>query len=161
MSPASFFESPATALTAREITQIFDMEPFPLGGKACAQPPAPENNATDKEPQSVSTFLVLLEVGDVLAWHRYQGIQNWFWHAGGPVTMSLSPNGHDASALHLGSHFQAGQKPHLHIPTQSWMTAETLGEWSLLGCVYAPRFAADLFERAADNWFPKPRPPAA
>ena len=100
MPSASFFSGSDSGLTAADVIAALELAPFPAGGHGrethrCAE-------------QSV--MLVLLEVGDVLPWHRYQGVQSWFWHAGAPLAVTVSPDGHDASALHLGNHLDAGQE---------------------------------------------------
>lgn len=149
--PASFFSGADSGSSAADIISALQLEPFPAGGHA----------RETHRSAAQSIMLVLLEVGDVFPWHRYQGGQSWFWHAGGPLALTVSPDGHDASALHLGNHIEAGQRPQASIEVGQWMTAESLGHWTLMGWSCVPGFTANLFEQAAPDWFPKPRPPAA
>lgn len=151
MPPASSFSGIDSGLSAAEVIAALNLAPFPVGGRA---------RETHRDAEQ-SIMLVLLEVGDIFPWHRYHGIQSWFWHAGAPLAITVSPDGHDASALHLGNHLEAGQKPLTSLESGHWMTAESLGHWTLLGWSCSPGFTADLFEQAAPDWFPKPRPPAA
>jgi len=151
MPPASFYPGPDSGLSAAEVIAALKLDPFPTGGHVR------ETHRCSEQ----SVMLVLLEVGEVLPWHRYHGVQSWFWHAGGPLAVTVSPDGHDASALHLGNHLEAGQKPLTTVMREQWMTAESLGHWTLVGWSCVPGFTADLFEQAAPDWFPKPRPPAA
>jgi len=87
--------------------------------------------------------------------------ESWYWHAGAPLALTTSPDGHDAAAYHLGPHLAGGQQPHICIAPNVWKTAETLGEWTLLSCQSAPAPKADGLEIAPADWFPKPRTPAA
>jgi len=151
MPSSPFFSSSESALSAADVIHTLKLEPFPVGGHGR------ETHRTD----SHSVMLLLLQVGDVLPWYRYEGSQSWFWHAGGPLAVTTSPDGHDAEALHLGQHLEAGQKPHTSIELGHWVTAESLGHWTLIGWTCFPGFTSELFEQAAPDWFPKPRPPAA
>ena len=40
------------------------------------------------------------------------------------------------------------------MPKGAWMTARSLGAWTLVGCVAAPAFEFDGFELAAPDWEP-------
>ena len=55
------------------------------------------------EGRAASTaILFLLDVGEVSEWHRVDAVEVWHWHAGAPLVITTSPNGHDATAVHLG-----------------------------------------------------------
>ena len=73
------------------------------------------------------------------------------------MVITLSPNGHDASAHHLGPDIRAGQSPHIAVPARCWQTAASLGAWTLVGCTLAPGFRFEGFELAPPHWRPTPR----
>lgn len=99
----------------------------------------------------------LLRAGEVSAWHRIDAAEVWHHAAGDPLVLSLSPDGHDASAHHLGPDLAAGQRAHLVVPPGCWQTAESLGAWTLVSCIVAPAFEFAGFEMAPADWRPTPR----
>ena len=92
-----------------------------------------------------------------LGWHRVDATEIWHWYAGGPMVLTLSPNGHDATAVHLGPEIAMGQRPQVIVPVGVWQTAESLGVWTLIGCTVSPAFQFEGFEMAPDGWRPVPR----
>jgi len=107
---------------------------------------------------TVTCIHFLLQLGEVSAWHRIDATEIWHFAAGDPLVLTLSTNGYDCEAKHLGSDLQAGHHPHVVLPPQCWQTAETLGRWTLVSCIVAPAFNFDGFEMAPPNWRPTPRP---
>ena len=99
----------------------------------------------------------LLKAGEVSHWHRIDAVEIWHWYAGGPLALTISENGHDAQALHLGPALLQGQVPQAVVPTGAWQAAESLGAWTLVGCTVAPAFEFEGFELAPPDWFPSPR----
>jgi predicted cupin superfamily sugar epimerase len=99
----------------------------------------------------------LLDVGEVSDWHRVDATEIWHWHAGAPMVITISPNGHDASARHLGPALDQGQHPQIVVPSGHWQTAASLGAWTLVGCIVAPGFRFEGFELAPPGWRPVPR----
>jgi predicted cupin superfamily sugar epimerase len=114
--------------------------------------------ATGAGGRAASTLIYyLLEAGDVSHWHRVDAAEVWHHYAGAPLVLTLSPDGHDAEAHHLGDALAAGQRPQLVVPAGWWQTATSLGAWSLAGCTVAPGFDFAGFEMAAPDWRPTPR----
>jgi len=98
---------------------------------------------------AVTSIYYLLGVGEVSAWHRVKdATEIWCFHAGAPLALTLSPNGHDAEAHRLGPDLAAGERPQVIVPKGWWQTAESLGRWTLVGCVVAPAFDFAGFEMA-------------
>ena len=135
-------------LSASEIVKLLDMQPHPEGGFY---------KETFRDDASTAIYY-LLEAGDHSHWHRVHGSSEiWHHYAGGPLALTLSPNGHDAEAHRLGKSIDAGEKPQLVVPAGWWQTAESLGHWTLVGCTVAPGFDFENFEMAPDDWRPVPR----
>ena len=101
--------------------------------------------ATDAAAQK--TEYILLPAAEYLPWQRCDGAVTLHHIAGGPLALSLSPDGHHAEAHHLHKH------QHVEIDAKNWHTAETLGRWSLIALT---RLDAAQTEPAAENWFPSP-----
>ena len=146
---------PTGEQSASEIIRLLDLKPHPEGGYYRETFRDPR---TDAQGRALSTLIYfLLDVGDVSAWHRCDATEVWHYYAGAPLALTMSPNGHDASAHHLGPLLRAGQRPQIVVPAGWWQTATSLGEWTLVGCTVAPGFEFSGFEMAPPDWRPTPR----
>ena len=142
-------------LSAREVARLLDLAPHPEGGHYRE---TFRDTAVDADGRAASTAILFLLAGDeVSEWHRVDAAEVWHFHAGAPMVITLSPNGHDASAHHLGPDIRAGQSPQLVVPARCWQTAASLGAWTLVGCTVAPGFRFEGFELAPPHWRPMPR----
>ena len=57
----------------------------------------------------------------------------------------------------LGPDLAAGERPQAVVPAHAWQAAESLGDWTLVGCTVAPGFEFAGFELAPKGWSPGPR----
>lgn len=142
------------SLSAADVIRLLGLKPHPEGGYYVET----FRDGRLIEGRSASTAIYyLLDTGDVSQWHRVDAVETWHWHAGAPLVLTVSPNGHDASAYHLGNDLKAGQRPQLVVPAGWWQTATSLGAWTLVGCTVAPGFDFSGFELAPPDWRPTPR----
>lgn len=141
-------------MTAAEVIARLGLKAHPEGGwyRETFRDPR------EVDGRSVSTAIYyLLDVGEVSEWHRVNAAEIFHWYAGAPMVITISPNGHDASAHHLGPALDQGQVPQLVVPAGHWQTATSLGAWTLVGCTVAPGFEFAGFEMAPAGWRPMPR----
>ena len=141
-------------MTAREIIALLKLERHPEGG--WYRETFRDSHEIDGRAASTAIYF-LLDVGEVSDWHRVDAVEVWHWHAGAPLVITTSPNGHDATAVHLGPEIAAGQRPQVVVPAGHWQTATSLGAWTLVGCTVAPGFRFEGFELAPPGWRPTPR----
>ncbi len=145
---------PPAGAAAAEIIRRLGLNPHPEGGHYVETwrdvPPAGGRGAG-------TAIYYLLQVDEVSRWHRIDATEIWHWYAGAPLALTVSPNGHDAWAVHLGPDLAAGQRPQAIVPAGAWQTAESLGAWTLLGCTVSPAFRFEGFELAPPDWRPAPR----
>lgn len=144
-----------TGLTAAEVIRLLELKPHPEGGhyrETFRDPAGPKGRGFS------TAIYYLLDVGETSEWHRVDAAEIWHHYAGAPLVITLSPNGHDASAHHLGKDLSAGQRPQIVVPAGHWQSATSLGAWTLVGCTVAPGFAFSGFEMAPPGWRPTPRP---
>lgn len=144
-----------TSLTAAEVIRLLELKPHPEGGhyrETFRDPAGPEGRGFS------TAIYYLLDVGETSEWHRVDAAEIWHHYAGAPLVITLSPNGHDAAAHHLGTDLSAGQRPQIVVPAGHWQSATSLGAWTLVGCTVAPGFAFSGFEMAPPGWRPTPRP---
>lgn len=141
-------------LTAEAVIDALGLQPHPEGG---------HYRETFRDPRTVegrsigTAIYYLLGLGETSAWHRVDAAEIWHWHAGAPLVITVSPNGHDASAHHLGPDLLRGQRPQFVVPAGHWQTATSLGAWTLVGCTVSPGFDFSGFEMAPPDWRPTPR----
>ena len=95
--------------------------------------------------------LVLLGAGDLFAWQRQTAPTSWTWLAGATLALTVSADGHDAQAFHLGS-----SQKNTAVDALVWHTCETLGYWSLVTIACAASVQPEI-EYAASDWYPRPR----
>ena len=115
------------ALSADEIVQLLDLRPHPEGGHYRETWRA---DASTGERAAGTAIYFLLKSGEVSKWHRVDAAEIWHWYAGAPLSLTLSPNGHDAEAMVLGPELGAGQRPQRIVPEGWWQTATSLGAWT-------------------------------
>jgi predicted cupin superfamily sugar epimerase len=143
-----------SAMSAADVIAALDLRPHPEGGHYRET----FRDSHESGGRAVGTAIYfLLDVGEVSAWHRVDAAEIWHWYAGAPLVISMSPNGHDASAHHLGPEIGRGQRPQIAVPAGHWQTATSLGAWTLVGCTVAPGFDFAGFELAPPDWRPMPR----
>lgn len=140
--------------SAAQIVEALGLAPHPEGGYYRETWRA---EATEEERATGTAIYYLLDAGSFSHWHRVDADEIWHWYAGAPLVLSLSPNGHDASAHHLGPEIMAGQMPQIVVPAGHWQSATSLGEWTLVGCTVSPGFEFSGFEMAEPDWRPTPR----
>lgn len=141
-------------MSARGIIDALGMQPHPEGGYYVETfRDAPESGRGHS-----TAIYYLLEAGDCSAWHRVNdAAEVWHYYAGAPLALTISPDGHDATAHRLGPNIAAGERPQVVVPAGQWQTAESLGAYTLVGCTVAPGFAFEGFEMAPADWRPVPR----
>lgn len=149
------FSSPAAEMSAGEIIRFLGLSPHPEGGHYRETWRDPRCGEDGRSFSSLIYFL--LGVGEVSDWHRVDAAEVWHYYAGAPLVLSVSENGHDASASHLGPSLASGQRPQIVVPAGWWQTATSLGAWTLVGCTVSPAFDFAGFELAPPGWRPTPR----
>ena len=141
-------------LTPAAIIALLDLAPHPEGGHYRQMFRDPQGG----ERGHSTAIYYLLAAGEVSAWHKVRdAAEVWHHYAGGPLALTLSPNGHDAEAHRLGKNLETGERPQIVVPAGWWQTAESLGAWTLVGCTVAPGFTFEQFEMAPPDWRPMPR----
>ena len=114
-------------------------------------------DAVDGKRAAGTAIYYLLEADQFSHWHRVDAAEIWLWHAGAPLALTMSPDGHDAESHVLGAELAQGQQPQIVIPAGWWQTAASLGRFTLASCTVSPGFEFDGFEMAPPDWRPTPR----
>ncbi|OAX80429.1 hypothetical protein ACJ72_05241 [Emergomyces africanus] len=107
--------------------------------------------------RSVSTAIYYLLEGSAgpSYWHRVDAAEVWHYYAGAPLTMSLSNNdGKPVRKMVLGPNIFNCQRPQVVVGKWEWQSAQSWGDWTLVGTTVAPGFDPNGFELAPPDWKP-------
>ena len=140
-------------LSAAEIMRLLDLKPHPEGGHFRETFRDPHRVDSGRAASTAAYYL--LARGERSHWHKVDAVEVWHYHAGAPLKLeiALDANG-PVECLTLGADLAAGERPQAIVPTHAWQAAQTLGEWTLVGCTVAPGFEFKTFEVAANDWAP-------
>jgi predicted cupin superfamily sugar epimerase len=138
-------------LTAAEVVRLLDLRPHPEGGHFRETFRDPRHDA---DGRSLSTAIYfLLAAGERSHWHRIDAVEIWHWHAGAALALQIAGS-NGVTTMRLGADLANGERPHAVVPAGAWQAAETLGDWTLVGCTVAPGFDFRKFELAPKDWTP-------
>jgi len=143
--------SPKKQLTAAEIIRLLGLKPHPEGGHF-RQTFRDTQLIDGKRPASTAIYF-LLALGERAHWHRVDAVEGWHWHAGAALRLMIAERG-TTNTVTLGPDLAAGQRPQAFVPFHAWQAAESLGDWTLVGCTVAPGFEWAGFEMAPKDWTP-------
>jgi uncharacterized protein len=136
--------------TAADIIRKLDLKPHPEGG---------HYRETFRDPHQINgraastAILFLLARGERAHWHRVDAAEIWHYYAGAALKLEVV-DGAKEEILRLGADIHAGEVPQVTIPARAWQAAESLGDWTLVGCTVAPGFTFEGFELAPAEWSP-------
>jgi predicted cupin superfamily sugar epimerase len=103
-----------------------------------------------------TAILFLLARGERSHWHRVDAVEIWHYYAGSPLKLEVV-DGSKEEIFRLGADIHADEVPQVTVPARAWQAAESLGEWTLVGCTVAPGFDFNGFELAPKGWRPARR----
>jgi predicted cupin superfamily sugar epimerase len=95
----------------------------------------------------------LLARGERSHWHRIDAVEIWHYYAGAALKLEVV-DGAKEEIVRLGADIHSGEVPQFTVPARAWQAAESLGDWTLVGCTVAPGFSFDGFELAPAGWSP-------
>jgi len=138
-----------TSLTAQDVIALLNLKPHPEGGHFR------ETFRDGGVERATSTAIYfLLAGGERSHWHRIDAVEVWHWYAGAPLELEIVKQHGSIERITLGSDLAAGERPQAVVPAQAWQAAQSLGEWTLIGCTVAPGFEFKRFELAPPGWVP-------
>jgi uncharacterized protein len=109
----------------------------------------------DAQGRARSTAIYyLLARGDRSHWHRIDAVEIWHYYSGAALTLKIANDGCAPHTITLGPDVAAGHRPQAIVPEGAWQSAESTGDWTLVGCTVSPAFEFAKFELAATDWQP-------
>jgi predicted cupin superfamily sugar epimerase len=140
------------SLTAAEVIRLLALVPHPEGGhfrETLRDAPVAGGRAHS------TAIYFLLGRGERSRWHRVDAVEVWHFYAGAPLLLEIAASaGGPIERARLGPDLAAGERPQAIVPAHHWQAAESLGEWTLVGCTVAPGFEFSGFELAPPGWEP-------
>ncbi len=144
-----------TLLTAAEMIRLLKLKPHPEGGHF--RETFRDERRVDGNRAASTAIYFLLARGECSHWHRIDAAEIWHWYAGAPLELEIAPPTGPRERIILGSDFAAGERPQAIVPAHAWQAAQSLGNWTLVGCTVAPGFEFALFDLAPTGWEPERR----
>jgi len=136
---------------AAEIIAQLGLKPHPEGGYYRE---TFRDSRTDANGRAHSTAIYfLLPRGERSHWHRIDAVEIWHYYAGHALTLKIADDDGQWS-FRLGPNLGAGEQPQAIVPPHTWQSAESSGDWTLVGCTVAPGFDFATFELAPKDWEP-------
>src|SRR5262249_54557964 len=141
-------------MTAGQIIEFLKLKPHPEGGHFGET----FRDTTAIGGRSASTPIeFLLARGGRMHWDWVEAAHVLHYYARAPLEFGQAAQDHGPiRRLRLGTDFSAGECPQAVVPRQAWQAAESLGDWTLVGCTVAPGFEFAGFEVAPQGWAPRP-----
>ena len=140
-----------TDLDADAVIARLGLQPHPEGGhfrETYRDTPA------DGGRGHSTAIYYLLKAGERSHWHRIDAVEIWHWYAGAALVLQIVDDGGEHLSVTLGPDLAAGQVPQAIVPARAWQSAESQGDWTLVGCTVAPAFEFEGFELAPPDWTP-------
>lgn len=137
-------------MDARSLIETLNLAPHPEGGWFVE---TWRHDAGPGARAAGTAIYFLLERGQRSRWHRVDSTEIWHHYAGSPLRLSIAADDR-VSHLELGADLSAGQRPQAIVPPRAWQAAESLGDWTLVGCTVSPGFEFAGFEMAPEGWEP-------
>ena len=137
--------------SAADIIARLGLTPHPEGGHYRE---TFRDSHCDAHGRAFSTAIYfLLARGERSHWHRIDAVEIWHYYAGDALTLQIADDAGKRS-IRLGPDLAAGEMPQAIVPPRAWQSAESTGDWTLVGCTVAPGFDFARFELAAEDWTP-------
>ncbi|KHO00469.1 Cupin family protein [Metarhizium album ARSEF 1941] len=146
--------------TADEVIQKLNLTKNPEKGYFRETYADPDKVGTGGDSRAASTaiyYLLTHEDGQSV-WHILDAPEIWHYYAGAPLELSLLSNDSTTKAScekhTLGPAVLDGQAPQVVIPKDTWQSARSLGDWTLVGTTMTPGFSEKNAVLADDDHQP-------
>ena len=143
----------SVVLSSADVIARLGLKPHPEGGHF--REIFRDSRLVDGRRAASTSIYFLLARGERSHWHKVDAVEIWHYHAGAPLRLEVAVvDSGPIERLTLGADLAAGQRPQGIVPTGAWQAAESLGDWTLVGCTVAPGFEFAGFVLAPPNWAP-------
>ena len=130
---------------ADRLIRLLKLSPHPEGGYF--RETFRDSTEAGRSPSTAIYFL--LRGGEVSRWHRVDAAEVWHFYRGAPLELRIGKQ-----IYVLGPDIDEAQAPQIVVPPHEWQSAQSLGDYTLVGCTVAPGFEFAHFEIAPDGFVP-------
>ena len=139
--------------SATDVIRRLHLKPHPEGGHY--RETFRDSHTVDDGRAASTAIYFLLARGERSHWHRIDAAEVWHFYAGAPLLLEIARDQTGAvERITLGPDLARGEQPQAVVPARAWQAAESLGDWTLVGCTVAPGFDFSGFELAPKDWTP-------
>ena len=140
-------------VTAADVVRRLGLAPHPEGGHYRETFRDPRIDAAGRAASTAIYYL--LARGERSHWHKVDAAEIWHYYAGAPLKLEIAASeAGPVERVTLGCDLAAGERPQAVVPAAAWQAAESLGDWTLVGCTVAPGFDFAGFTLAPAGWRP-------
>ena len=137
-------------MNAVQIIKSLKLKPHPEGGWY-KQTWKSEDTLSGRA--SGTSIYFLLKAGEVSHWHKIDSVEIWHYYDGSPLILrtSTDENSPDKTQI-LGPDLNKSHAPQILVNKNLWQSAETTGDYTLVGCTVSPGFEFSKFILAPKNF---------
>ncbi len=132
---------------AQELIRTLDLEPHPEGGfykRIYAASKQVEVNGLLRP--AITSICFLLTPDAPSKWHRIDAVEVWDWQEGSAMELLMyDESAQSLSRTQLDTSARGGQLLQ-SVPANTWQTARTHGEYTLVNCSVSPGFMWSALE---------------
>jgi len=125
----------------QQLIDALNLQPHPEGGYFCEVSRSSQqvfSSSAGSDRAACTDIYFLLAAGQKSLWHRVLHDEIWHLYEGAPLRLLQMPA--DCSAMEeIVLNAEQCRFKHL-VPGGCWQAAESLGEYTLVGCTVAPGF---------------------
>ncbi len=130
-------------MTADDIIATLRLQPHPEGGWY-----AETWRADDGPRPSGTAIYFLLKAGEKSHWHRVDAAEIWHFYAGSALWLRMAETEAGPVDTRLLTLDLSLGRPQVIVPPNWWQSAETTGDFTLVGCTVSPGFQFEGFDLA-------------
>ena len=137
-------------MNAVQIIKSLKLKPHPEGGWY-KQTWKSEDTLSGRA--SGTSIYFLLKAGEVSHWHKIDSVEIWHYYHGSPLILRTAKNetGQVKTQI-LGPDLIKSHAPQILVNKNLWQSAETTGDYTLVGCTVSPGFEFSKFILAPENF---------
>ena len=134
---------------ADRLIRLLKLSPHPEGGHFRETFRDSGRDAALAGRSHSTAIYFLLKAGEASRWHRVDAAEVWHFYRGAPLELRIGKQ-----VYVLGPDIDEAQAPQIVVPPNEWQSAQSLGDYTLVGCTVAPGFEFAHFELAPDGFTP-------
>ena len=139
-------------MTADQIIKFLQLKPHPEGGWY-KQTWKSEDTLLGRA--SGTSIYFLLKAGEISHWHKIDSAENWNYYYVSPFILWIAVvSYYGFETKILGPDLAKSHSPQLLVNKNLWQSAETTGDYTLVGCTVSPGFEFSKFILAPKNFNP-------